>query len=74
MPCNPRSPKDLARNQVQGFGETGRALMTEPADKPLRGPQPEAGINFSRDRLEIADRGTNWNDDATGRVPVRRVY
>ena len=37
-------------------------------------PPPEADIKFSRYRLEIADPCTNWNDDATGRVPVRRAY
>ena len=48
--------------------------MTGVAEERLWKPRPEAGINFSRDRLEIADRFTNWNSDATGRVPVRRVY
>jgi hypothetical protein len=31
------------------------------------------GINFSRDRLEIAGRSTNLNGDTSGRVPVRHV-
>lgn len=74
LPCNPSSRKRLGCHAAQGLGETGRALMTGVAEERIQGPRLEAGIKFSRDRLDIAGRFTNWNGDATGRVPVRRVY